>query len=66
MTRGDIARLVAEIEAIKGDDEAAHAKEDDLYSMILHAICDGICDDPPGCCAEALRTKDIKFARHCA
>lgn len=45
------------------DDESAHADEDELYQAVLSAIATGACDDPAGCAAEALKTKDLDFAR---
>lgn len=57
---------VGKIAAIAGDDETAHAKEDELHQALLMAIADGACDDPAACAAEALKTKQIDFERWCA
>ena len=66
MTSEDVARAVVEIKAIAADDERAHAKEDELYAIVMAHIRDGVCRDPAACCREALKTKEIKFDRHCA
>lgn len=57
---------VEKIEAMKGDDEMAHAEEDELFADLLSAIANGTCQNPAECAREALRTRDIKFARWCA
>jgi hypothetical protein len=57
------------VEAIREaaeDDEFAHGLEDSLYEDILRAIADGRCLDPVACATEALKTRDINFARWCA
>jgi len=66
LTVADVAAAVAKIERVRGDDEAAHGREDDLHQRVLRHIADETCDDPRGCAAEALKTLKIKFARWCA
>ncbi len=48
-----------------GEDEAAHAAEDGLYTALLIAIAAGTCADPQKCAQEALVTKRIAFSRWC-
>ena len=67
MTVDDVRAKVAEIDAIKNDDERAHSMEDDLYADVLNDIAEGM----SGRCAaalaaEALKTVRIDFARWCA
>jgi hypothetical protein len=66
MTRGDVRAWVERIARVTDDDEAAHVLEDELRAWVLKAIASGRCDDPKGCCEEALRTETFKFARWCA
>ena len=65
MKPDDVKAKVAEIEAIKTDDETAHSMEDDLYSEILQAVASGELKGAAakGCAAEALKTRDIGFSR---
>lgn len=65
MTVVDVIASVAEIEAIKMDDEAAHGKEDSLREDVLRAIADGH-PDARGLAVEALKTSEINFSRWCA
>lgn len=65
MTVNDVKKRVAKIAATKGDDEVAHSMEDSLYEDVLQAIADNH-PDPGGLAAEALKTRDIRFDRHCA
>jgi hypothetical protein len=58
-----VRRRVARVESLAGDDEEAHAEEDDLYLSVLLAIAAGDVANPRGLAAEAVRTKKIKFAR---
>lgn len=48
------------------DDEWLHGAEDKLHQWLLEAIAAGSCNDPEGCAKEALRTKQLYFARWCA
>ena len=57
---------MATIEASKGDDEGAHGMEDDLYIDLLSSIAAKTCSDPVGCAVEALKARQIHFARWCA
>lgn len=50
------------LESIKGDDEAAHAEEDEIRRDVLRAIAGGA-PVPQLLAAEALKTEDIDFAR---
>ena len=60
-----VKRWVAEIEAISGDDEAAHLEEDRLYKAVLAHIADqgGLHAD---LAEAALEAEKISFARWCA
>jgi len=66
MTTDEAKRRVEEIRAIRGDDESAHAAEDQLYRDILKAIAEGKAENPAALCAEGLRTRRIRFCRWCA
>jgi hypothetical protein len=64
-----VEQVKLEVERIRkmaGDDESAHAAEDDLHQNVLTAIMNGECEDPKVCAREAMRTQDIEFARWCA
>ncbi|WP_330236141.1 hypothetical protein [Streptomyces sp. NBC_00566] len=65
LTAEDIARRLAEIHALQGDDEAAHGRTDDLHRDVLTAIAAGA-PDAPLLAAAALRTETLGFARWCA
>ena len=60
-----VIQWVKDIEEIKGDDEAAHAKEDRIYKAVLNAIADGH-PDAQELAREALKASKIDFARWCA
>lgn len=45
------------------DDEAAHAGEDEVRSVVLEAIAKGLCSDPAQCARIALSTTDLDFFR---
>ena len=60
-----VRNRVRHIDNIRHDDEAAHIKEDDLHQDVLQAIADGAAD-PAALAREALKTKDLDFARWCA
>lgn len=66
MTPHWVEGRVRDIEAIAGDDEAAHSEEDSLWEAVLLAIANGETADPAACARAALETKKIKFERWCA
>lgn len=66
LTVVDVIARVEDIRKMADDDEAAHGSEDGLYERVLQAIADGTCEDPAVCAREALKTRDINFARWCA
>jgi hypothetical protein len=66
MTLDEVRAEVERIKAIAGDDEAAHAAEDDLWEKVLRTIASGYGDKPSSLAAAALETKSIDFARWCA
>ena len=63
MTIAEIRERVAQIAALKEDDESAHAAEDKLHTDVLRAIAEERCLQPAACAAEALKTADIAFGR---
>lgn len=65
LTAEDIARRLAEIHAVRDDDEDAHGKTDQLHRDVLAAIALGA-HDPQILAAAALRTETLGFARWCA
>ncbi len=66
ITLQNVQAQVAHVASIAHDDEAAHAAEDALHQLVLHAIANGECPQPQECAREALKTRQIEFARHCA
>lgn len=66
MTPDWIEGRVRDIEAMAGDDEAAHSEEDRLWESVLMAIANGETADPAACARAALKTKNIDFQRWCA
>jgi hypothetical protein len=56
---------VAAIEAVSGDDEGAHAREDELHQNVLRAIALGA-ENPQGLASAALKSLAIDFERWCA
>lgn len=65
LTAETIARRLAEIHEVRGDDEAAHGLADDLHQEVLAAIAAGA-PDAGVLAAAALRTETLGFARWCA
>ncbi|MFE3169316.1 hypothetical protein [Streptomyces sp. NPDC059224] len=65
LTAEDIARLLAEIHAVRDDPEAAHGRTDDLHRAVLATIAAGA-PDAELLAAAALRTETLDFARWCA
>ena len=64
--RVDIVReAVVRIASVAGDDETAHGYEDELHVAVLRAIAAGA-PDAAALATEALRTRDLDFARWCA
>ena len=49
--------------AANGDNEAAHAAEDDMRGFVLDAIANGAAAYPAYLARRALTSKDIKFER---
>ena len=56
---------VASIEAIQGDDEAAHSQEDELYLDFVKMVAKGT-HKHAEIAREILRTKEMNCARWCA
>lgn len=54
---------VALIEKMTGDDEGAHAAEDELYADVLTAIATDVALDPKEMARAALKTSGIHFGR---
>lgn len=65
LTAEDIAHRLAEIHAVRDDDEDAHGKTDELHRDVLAAIAAGA-PHAPVLAAAALRTETLGFARWCA
>lgn len=65
LTPEDVARRLAEIHAVQGDPEAAHALTDDLYRAVLFSVAAGS-PDSAVLAAAALRAETLGFARWCA
>lgn len=63
MTVDEVRERVEKIRTMRGDSEAAHANEDELYLNLLEAIADGTCLDPKHCAEIAVTTRGIKFSR---
>lgn len=59
-----VREKIAEIKAVRRDDEKAHAEEDALRAEVLHAIASGA-SNPRELAKEALTTDDIDFGRYC-
>ncbi len=66
MTLDDVIKRVADIYAMRGDDESAHSAEDKLHQDVLQAIARERCEDPVACATHALKTQGIDFQRWCA
>lgn len=66
MTVVEVIERVGKIKKIRGDDEVAHSNEDELHQDVLEAIAEGTAEDAMVMAAEALKTRDIGFARWCA
>jgi hypothetical protein len=66
MNEGDIRVAVARIRAMSSDDETAHSAEDWLYENVLRTIVERWPAGAGRLAQEALKTKDIEFARWCA
>lgn len=66
MTKSEVANRVAEIRALRGDDEVQHSKEDELHRDVLLAIAEGRAEDPAGVARMALTSLRLKFNRWAA
>ena len=65
ITVGDVEAEVQIINDIRGDDEAAHSREDRLRQEVLEAIAEGS-EDAQDLATAVLKTSEIKFTRWCA
>lgn len=63
MTIKDVQEAVVFLEAISGDDEAAHSDEDALHRAVLAAIADGTAENPQEMARLAVETAHINFER---
>lgn len=66
LTVDDVRFKVERIRAMAGDDEGAHAAQDDLYDHVLNAIATGLVEDPAAVALAALQAGEIEFQRWCA
>ena len=62
----EIKKKVAEIEAVKGDDEAAHAKEDSLWFDFIEYVSLTADEDLAEKATAVMHTQEIDFRRWCA
>jgi len=65
MTVEEVRIIIEAIKAHAGDDEVQHSGEDALHQEVLEAIASGA-PNAVELAAEALKTRDISFARWCA
>jgi hypothetical protein len=65
LTVAEVRKRVRQIGAERGDDECAHADEDQLHVDVLAAVSNGH-PDSARLATEALKTQKIDFARWCA
>lgn len=63
LTPKEVEAAVERIKEMAGDDEAAHAAEDELHQRVLEAIANDQCAEPETCATIALKTKEIQFSR---
>lgn len=66
MNPQEVKKRIASIRSKSGDDELAHAMEDELHQDVLRAIVGGICEEYAECARLALTTIYIDFARRCS
>lgn len=63
MNLQDIQKRVQEIKDISGDDEVAHAMEDDLYVAFVKFVSENGSPELSEMAKEVLKTENIDFAR---
>jgi hypothetical protein len=61
MTVDDVIAWVKKIEEMKGDDEGAHAEQDQLFIAVLTSIANA--SNETSIAEEALKVLDIEFSR---
>ena len=61
-----VAEWVKDLRIMKGDDEAAHSREDEIHYEVLLAIAEDRCEDSVECARLATTTVHIEFSRWCA
>ena len=68
LTLEDAIELVAQIDKMKGDDEAAHSEEDSLRAWFIESCATGLYTKKEmiEVGKVVLSTKDLDFARWCA
>ena len=68
LTLEDAIELVAQIDKMKDDDEAAHSEEDDLRAWFIESCATGLYTKKEmiEVGKVVLSTKDLDFARWCA
>ena len=66
MNLDDVKKSLADIEAMKDDDESAHNAEDALYASFIQHVADTAGGDLAEMAREVLKTADIDFTRWCA
>ena len=61
-----VKQEVAKIEAMKGDDEAAHSAEDRLRAEFIALVAEVGSPELAAMAQEVLKTDEIDFSRWCA
>jgi hemerythrin-like domain-containing protein len=59
-----VKRCVQYIRDVQGDDEVAHAREDELHRAVLAHVASGF--DGTAVAAAAVKTTKLKFSRWCS
>jgi hypothetical protein len=66
LTLEHVLKMLEDVYASAGDNEAAHGLEDRMHQTVLRAIADGKCEEPREAARIALKSQEISFARWCA
>lgn len=62
MTIDEVAARIEKIKERVGDNESAHAEEDELYETVLRSIADGA-ENAQALAAAAIKAYDIDYQR---
>lgn len=66
LTLAAIKEHLDNISRVRGDDEAAHIREDALWALVLQHIADDTCENPKEAAALVLKSQAVQFGRYCA